>query len=478
MASIIKTDNIQKVSDDSNIIKKCGSTITIGSSGASVALASGATQTGFGRTGTVDWCTTAKTSPLTVESGKGYFVNTSGGAVTVTLPASPSAGDIVSIKDYANTFDTNSVTVGRNGSKIAGLCLDATLGTEGDSITLVYVDGTQGWLNVQTDDTIQGSAYVAATGGTITTCGDYKIHTFTSSDNFVVTNGGAPTGSNSVEYLVVAGGGASAADNLPSGVGGGGGGGGFRFASPSIAPLTYPAKPLAGPANLPVSVQTYPITVGSGGSATAKACAPATRKGNNSVFSTITSTGGGGGGIGNPAIGDPAVFYGGPGGSGGGATGEPATFTGGTGNTPPVSPAQGTNGGLGADGSPSANKGAGAGGGATAVGGNASLGSTSGVGGAGAGLPTAFGSNGEPCGSFRYYAGGGGGGLSSAMPTGGVGGVGGGGNAGNPGSPPAHPGQAGTANTGGGGGGNKVCANGNGQNGGSGIVVIRYKFQN
>jgi hypothetical protein len=59
MASIIKTDNIQKVSDDSNIIKKCGSTITIGSCGASVALASGATQTGFGRTGTVDWCTTA-----------------------------------------------------------------------------------------------------------------------------------------------------------------------------------------------------------------------------------------------------------------------------------------------------------------------------------------------------------------------------------------------------------------------------------
>ena len=116
MASIIKTDNIQKVSDDSNIIKKCGSTITLGSSGATVALASGATQTGFGRTGTVDWCTTAKTSPFTAVSGDGYFVNTTSGAVTVTLPASPSAGDIVAIKDYAATFSSNNLTVGRNGS--------------------------------------------------------------------------------------------------------------------------------------------------------------------------------------------------------------------------------------------------------------------------------------------------------------------------------------------------------------------------
>jgi hypothetical protein len=73
MTSTIKVDNIQKTSDGSNIIKKCGSTITLGSSGATIALGCGATQTGFGRTGTVDWCTTAKTSPLTAESGKGIF---------------------------------------------------------------------------------------------------------------------------------------------------------------------------------------------------------------------------------------------------------------------------------------------------------------------------------------------------------------------------------------------------------------------
>ena len=80
MASIIKTDNIQKVSDDSNIIKKCGSTITLGSSGATVALACGATQTGFGRTGTVNWCSTIYCQDfqelLLPASGKGYFINT------------------------------------------------------------------------------------------------------------------------------------------------------------------------------------------------------------------------------------------------------------------------------------------------------------------------------------------------------------------------------------------------------------------
>lgn len=132
---------------------QCGSTLTLGSSGKTVTLASGASQSGFGRTGTVDWCTTAKTSPFTSVSGKGYFVNTTSGAVTVTLPASPSAGDIVSIKDYANTFDTNNVTVGRNSSKINGICADAVLDTEGDSITLVYVE-TQEFFQRQIEEAI------------------------------------------------------------------------------------------------------------------------------------------------------------------------------------------------------------------------------------------------------------------------------------------------------------------------------------
>ena len=189
MTSTIKVDNIQKVSDGSNIIKKCGSTITLGSSGQTVAVACGATTSGMGRTGTVDWCTTAKTSPLTVESGKGYFINTTSGAITVTLPSSPSAGDIVAFKDYANTWDCNAVTVGRGGSKINGICACAELNTESQSVTLIYVDGTKGWQDVQdSTSNITGNQFIAATGGTITNCGNDRIHTFTSSGTFTAIN--------------------------------------------------------------------------------------------------------------------------------------------------------------------------------------------------------------------------------------------------------------------------------------------------
>ena len=119
---------------------KCGSTLTLGSSGKTVKIATGASTCGMGRTGTVDWCTTAKTSPFTASSGDGYMVNTCGGAITVTLPASPTAGDIVSLKDYKDTWATacKSVTLGRNSSKIFGQCLDATLKTSGQSISLIY----------------------------------------------------------------------------------------------------------------------------------------------------------------------------------------------------------------------------------------------------------------------------------------------------------------------------------------------------
>src|SRR6056300_763692 len=157
------------------ISSQCGSTLTIGQSGDTVTLACGATQTGFGRTGTVDWDTTAKTASFTAVSGNGYFVNTTSGAITLTLPASPSAGDIVAVRDYAQTFATNNLTIGRNGQPIDGLSNDFTLSTNGQAITLVYVDGTQGWKSVNSNETVNEIKYVTATGGTITCCGDYKI---------------------------------------------------------------------------------------------------------------------------------------------------------------------------------------------------------------------------------------------------------------------------------------------------------------
>jgi hypothetical protein len=148
--------------------KRTGSTLTLGGCGTTVTLGAGATQSGFGRTGTVDWCTTAKTAPFTGVSGNGYFVNTTSGAVTVTLPATPSAGDIISIADYASTFQTNNLTICRNSSKINGVCGNSILNTEGQSITLVYVDGTRGWKNTMdsTSDVSGAPNYIIATGGT------------------------------------------------------------------------------------------------------------------------------------------------------------------------------------------------------------------------------------------------------------------------------------------------------------------------
>ena len=160
----------------------CG-TVQLGDSGDTFTIPSGATinnqgtATNFGATGAASWDTTVKTTGFTAVSGVGYFVNTTSGAITVTLPASPAAGAVVAVKDYANTFDTNNVTLARNGSNIGGDAIDATLSTEGVAVTLVYVDATKGWL--VTDDGLQSSAltptFVTATGGTITCCGNFKI---------------------------------------------------------------------------------------------------------------------------------------------------------------------------------------------------------------------------------------------------------------------------------------------------------------
>ena len=86
------------------------------------------------------------TSSLSVVAGAGYFINTSGGVITATLPSSPTLGDFVSFIDYAGTFDTNNFTVARNGKNIQGVAEDLTVSVERAGLTLVFSDNTQGWL--------------------------------------------------------------------------------------------------------------------------------------------------------------------------------------------------------------------------------------------------------------------------------------------------------------------------------------------
>ena len=449
------------------ISPRSGTTVTLGDSGDTFTIPSGATinnqgtATNFGATGSASWTTTVKTGDFTAVAGEGYFVNTTSGAINVTLPAG-TAGAVIAIKDYARTFDTNKVTLVQNGSdKIGGSTVNAELTTEGIAVTLVFIDSTQGWL--VTDSGLQDEAptaqYITATGGTITTCGNFKIHTFTGPGTFTVCSVGNACGSTAVDYLAVAGGGAGGGKNNGGGVGGGGAGG-IRIGT-VCQPSPLSPSPLVAPGHT-VSVQGYPIVVGGGGACSTNVPGgTAGTSGSNSSFSSFTATGGGGG--------NDAADNGTPGGSGGG--GGEANGVGGNGNTPPVSPPQGNNGGTGN--SPSI---AGGGGGFTEVGESSEppVTPTKGRGGNGIDAGPIFGTaNGSPGGNF-----GGGGGSSVGGPGSGPtypGGTGGGGI----GNAPGQASASGVANTGGGGGGHGSSGSPNGgtNGGGSGIVIIRYKFQ-
>jgi hypothetical protein len=96
-------------------------------------------------TGGTAWVA-VKTSGFTAVAGEGYFCDTSGGAFTATLPATPTLGDEVTLVDYAGTFDTNNLTVGRNSENIQGSAADLTVSVERAGLTLVYSGATQGWL--------------------------------------------------------------------------------------------------------------------------------------------------------------------------------------------------------------------------------------------------------------------------------------------------------------------------------------------
>lgn len=179
---------------------------------------------------------TVQTSNFAATAGYTYPVNTTSGAVTVTLPASPTAGNQITVFDYAGTAATYSISINPNGGKINGVAGSAFISTTRASVTLAYVDSTQGWVDVA----VGNAAYIPQTY--------------------------------SVSYLVVAGGGGGSWN-----IAGGGGAGGLLSSSATF----YIGS-------------TYSITVGSGGTGSNSANGT---NGNNSILGSIaTSIGGGTGG--------------------------------------------------------------------------------------------------------------------------------------------------------------------------------------
>ena len=263
----------------------------------------------------IDW-QAVKTSNFTAVAGKGYPINTTGGAITMTLPASASTGDTIQLVDYARKFGTNKLTIDQNSLKLQGRTTpNAEYTINGQSLTLVYVDSTQGWKPT-TDDDVRDATLPAYTA----------------------------------TYLVVAGGGGGG-----KGKAAGGGAGGLLTSTLSFLASTV-----------------YTISVGAGGSGSTSNSSIGSNGSNSSIsgsdITTVTAIGGGGGGSDATTAND--------GGSGGGASGGSSTNKNNAGSG---TSGQGNDGGVGQDGA-TAGGGGGGGAGGTGGGGSGSAGGNGGAG--------------------------------------------------------------------------------------------------
>jgi len=331
----------------------------------------------FVTVGGLAWQSIVTASTLTAVASRGYWINTTSNACTVTLPASATNGDTIVLADYARNWGTNAVTINQNSLNFQGYTSPNPIyNTSGQSVTLVYSGATQGWIPTVDDDV------------TLETPQPY-----------------------SVDFLVVAGGGGAGTNN-----GGGGGAGGFRTSTQNVTGGT---------------VITVTVGAGGGGASHPAGTTPYARNGSNSSISgsgltTITSAGGGAGGHT-----DLDLEIGSNGGSGGGSRNDSGGGFG-YGNTPSTSPSQGNNGGSATSGAPAYPSGGG--GGAGAVGGNGT-GTTAGNGGngsassiTGSSVTYAGGGGGSSEGGYTYGSGGtGGGGNGNETGVNGTANLGGGG---------------------------------------------------
>ena len=238
MSSIIKVDTIQD-QDGNNIINENANTITIGKSGDTVQVASGATLEGAG----IQWQSSIKTASFTAVANEGYWINTTSTAITMTLPASASVGDTIEFSDYARTWGTNNVTINQNSLNFQGdSSNNPVYDVSGQSVRIVYSGATQGWIPTSDDD--------------VKSFGPY-----------------------SVEYLVVAGGGSGG-----TGAGAGAGAGGLLTGTLTFNPGTVYTATIGGGGS---GVPGAPKTQGNDGSDSSLA---------GSDITNVTCTGGGGGG--------------------------------------------------------------------------------------------------------------------------------------------------------------------------------------
>ena len=301
-----------------------------------------------------------QTASFTAVSGNAYAVNTTSAAITVTLPASPSVGNIVQITDYAGMFSTNACTVARNGSNINGTTNNSILSVARESVSLVYVDATQGWIAYSAFNAISlGQVYTASylivggggsggltgggggAGGLLTSTTTLTPGTTYS---FVIGGGGAATsgtaGSNSTGFSLTAVGGGyggSTGGISNGGAGGSGGGGGAQAAGGSTGGAGTSGQGNSGGNGLAPS--PYP-TGGGGGAGAAGQTAPSSAQsgagGIGAAYSISGASvyyagGGGGGAVTGAGVGGAGTSS--TGGGGAGAVNSSSTGVAGTANT-------------------------------------------------------------------------------------------------------------------------------------------------
>jgi len=252
-----------------------GSNITITNASGAITIAS----TGGGGGSGLSW-QSVQTANFTAVSGNAYPVNTTSSAITVTLPASPTAGNFLCLTDYAGTFATNSLILNPNGSKIDGTTGNSYVQKSRESIHLVYIDSTQGWIP------------------------------------YSGFNTETPVQSYSIDYLVVSGGGGGGGCGTGTGIAAGGGAGGYLSNTTTVSIST-----------------AYTVTIGAGGNGGASG-GNIGANGSTSSFNSVAPVGGGGGSPGRDLnVNGASGGSGGGGGGGGGGSGQnPGSATSGQGN--------------------------------------------------------------------------------------------------------------------------------------------------